>query len=237
MAHRIVLILGSAPDALRCTTWPKPPNVQIVAINNAWRLRQDFDYVIAPDDFPVARRPNALNAGQTFVGSADYVPENNRFGGIFYAGGTMAFTAGYWALSRLKPTIMAFLGCDMVYPRQGKTHFYGTGSPDPLRKDPSLRSLEAKSARLMLHARLHGCACVRLSRGDSRLVFPSVAFDALQDLPLHPQRTASPLFVQAQNQERRLDHFAPDGRYWKVTKDVDVNALDAIDHLWLRAAG
>ena len=78
------------------------------------------------------------------------------FGGIVYAGATMAFTAGYWALSALQPRVLAYLGCDMIYP-QGQTHFYGTGAADPLRPDPTLQNLRAKSARLELLAARAGC--------------------------------------------------------------------------------
>ena len=46
--------------------------------------------------------------------ATDYVPVQNDFGGFVYAGGTMTFTAGYWALGALKPSVLAFLGCDMV---------------------------------------------------------------------------------------------------------------------------
>ena len=37
--QRIVLVLGSAPDAVQCQGWPKSSVSDIVAINNAWRLR------------------------------------------------------------------------------------------------------------------------------------------------------------------------------------------------------
>ncbi len=64
----------------------------------------------------------------------------------------------------------------MHYP-PGQTHFYGTGSADPLRPDITLQSLEAKSARLMILAAMEGCAMVNLSTGPSRLVFPRVRAD------------------------------------------------------------
>jgi len=71
----------------------------------------------------------------------------------------MAFTAGYWALHALRPEVMGFIGCDMVYPKTGATHFYGTGTADPLRDDVTLQDLGAKSARLMVMAAAQGCAC------------------------------------------------------------------------------
>lgn len=234
---RIVLILGSAPDAVQCRTWPRTHVSDIVAINNAWQVRGDWDYLIAPDDFPADRRPASLAGHQTLVTSRDYVPANNRFGGIFYAGGTMAFTAGYWALATLRPTVMAFLGCDMVYSGAGKTHFYGQGRPDPLRHDPSLRNLEAKSTRLMLHAQQLGCACVRLSSGASRLVFPSVRFEDLPEVGGRPVAPPGPLFDQAKEREARLQYFAPSGIYWDAAEPYDTDEIDALDDFWLASAG
>ncbi|WP_370645644.1 hypothetical protein [Ruegeria sp. Ofav3-42] len=96
----------------------------------------------------------------------------------------MAFTAGYWALSALHPAVLAFFGCDMIYPRSGQTHFYGNGSADPLRKDVTLRSLEAKSARLALFGAAQNCHVVRLSQGDSRLVYPSVTAERIVSVEL-----------------------------------------------------
>lgn len=234
---RIVLILGSAPDAVQCRVWPKTDGLQIVAINNAWRLRSDWDFFIAPDDFPTDRLPASWAQHQKVITSHDYVPANNDFGGVFYAGGTMAFTAGYWALAALKPQVMAFLGCDMVYSNAGKTHFYGNGRPDPLRRDPSLRNLEAKSARLLVHAQHLGCACVRLSSGASRLVFPSVRFEDLPDRALAGTAALNPLFDQAKEREARLQYFSPSGLYWENTVPYDIKEIDALDQLWLATAG
>jgi hypothetical protein len=235
--HRIVLILGSAPDAVLCRDWPRTAVSHIVAINNAWRLRSDWDFLIAPDDFPPDRFPETRTANQRLITSVDYVPANNRFGGVFYAGGTMAFTAGYWALATLRPTVMAFLGCDMVYTRPGSTHFYGSGRPDPLRLDPSLRSLEAKSARLMLHAQRLGCACVRLSFGDSRLVFPSAHLEELKDWRHTDDGGPGSLFDQVKEQEDRLGYHTPSGRYWEVSDTYRTEEVDDLDRLWLAAAG
>jgi hypothetical protein len=32
----------------------------VVAINNAWRLRKDWDYIIFPEDFPKTNQPKVL---------------------------------------------------------------------------------------------------------------------------------------------------------------------------------
>lgn len=233
----VVLVLGSAPDVLRCRDWPRTGFDAIVAINNAWRVREDWDYLVAPDDFPADRHPAQIGSRQRVIGSDVYVPANNRFGGVLYAGGTMAFTAGYWALWALRPRVLAFLGCDMIYAAQSGSHFYGQGTADPLRVDVSLRSLEAKSARLMLQAARLGCACVRLSDGPSRLVFPSATWDSVGTLARPATGAGGVAFDAAAALEARFGYSVPSGRYWQEAARFDITAIDAVDAAWLEAAG
>ncbi len=226
-----VLILGSAPGALAAQGWARDPFTHIVAINNAWRIRPDWDMLIHPEDFPITNHPTGLAPHQRIITAQDYVPAQNGFGGFVYAGGTMAFTAGYWALAVLRPAVLAFFGCDMIYPDTGKTHFYGTGQADPLRTDITLRSLEAKSARLALFGADQGCQVVRLSKGESRLLFPSVGIGDLvrDDLP---ETDAMQAIVQSENE---LGYHVPSGRYWEVADRFDTSKLDALDQQWLAA--
>ena len=229
----IVLILGSGPNVVNCRTWPRDPFDRIVAINNAWAVRPDWDDLIHPDDFPAARMPGEIAAHQRIVRAADYVPLQNTYGGFVYAGGTMAFTASYWALAALKPRVIAVLGCDMVYAQASNTHFYGTGTADPLRADISLRSLEAKSARLMAIAARQGCAMVNLSQDESRLVFPrSTVADVVGAEPAGIDHT---IVDAALAEEARLDYVVPSGKYWKEESRFDAAAIDALDALWLKA--
>ncbi len=229
----IVLMLGSAPMATEATAWPRGRFDRIVAINNAWRVRADWDYSVFPWDFPVERQPVPA-AGQQLVTEADFVPAQNAFGGFVYAGATMAFTAAYWALHALRPQVLAVFGCDMHYPKSGLTHFYGTGSPDPLRVDITLRSLEAKSARLMVLAAMQGCAVVNLSTGPSRLIFPQVSRAAVAQA--RPGRWCPDLAAEAMALEEELDYRVPSGRYWEDAERFDPAALDRLDALWLQAA-
>lgn len=227
----IVLILGSGPNVLTCRDWPRAPFDRIVAINNAWAVRPDWDYLVYPDDFPAARHPVDVAPGQNLIQSGTYVPENNRFGGIIYTGATMAFSAGYWALGALKPRVLAYLGCDMVY-SSGQTHFYGAGTADPLRPDPTLQDLRAKAARLELLAARAGCATVNLSTQESVLTFPSVQPDAAAQITprrVTPDQIAAPLAA-----ERALNAVCPSGRYWEGAA-LDAPALARIDALWLEA--
>ena len=230
----IVLILGSAPDAERAAQWPKSANWQIVAINNAWQIRKDWDYVVFPEDFPGDRRPVKRLPEQRIIEADKFVPANNKFGGIVYAGGTMAFTAGYWVLASLKPDVLAYVGCDMIY-SSAKTHFYGEGTADPLRTDVTLTSLEAKSARLMAIAAANGCVCVNLSeKPESRLVFPRASHLTLDAIrPLH--RTYNENLETVVQAEKSLGYFVEDGRYWDCSSKFNADALAEIDKLWLAA--
>ncbi|MER8973549.1 hypothetical protein [Mesorhizobium sp. M0800] len=53
----MILLIGSAPDVVRCAAWPKQAFGKIVAINNAWRVRPDWDFLVHAGDFPAERMP------------------------------------------------------------------------------------------------------------------------------------------------------------------------------------
>lgn len=224
----VVLMLGSAPMVTQAAEWPRAFDA-LVAINNAWRVRPDWDFSIYPWDFPPDRIA-VPGQDQALVTEVEFVPAQNRYGGFVYAGATMAYTAAYWALDSLRPRVLAVFGCDMHYPA-GKTHFYGVGTPDPLRADITLRSLEAKSVRLMVMAARQGCAVVNLSAGPSRLLCPRAQLSDLagvSPLAFDPARVAT-----AQAREAALGYFAPSGRYWENLAAYDVAEIDALDALWL----
>jgi hypothetical protein len=243
-APRIVLVLGSAADALRARAWTRTPFTTVVAINNAWQIRSDWDYLIHPEDFPRERWPTSLDPQiQAIVTAADYVPVQNRFGGFVYAGGTMAFTAAYWALGALQPDVIAFVGCDMVYGTGSPTHFYGKGAADPLREDITLQSLEAKSLRLLALAGQENCVLVNLSeQASSRLVYRRSSAHALAQWSrsdwrgqLQDQRASlNPLALRAAlHRESELGYMVQSGRYWEVRSTLDAAKLNALDQQWL----
>jgi hypothetical protein len=228
-----VLILGSGPAVMQARHWPRAPFDHVLAINNAWQVRPDWDALIHPFDFPPDRRP-VPQPHQRIVTQDDFVPAQNAYGGFVYAGATMAFTASYWALHAHRPRVIAMMGCDMHYPAGRATHFYGNGTADPLRPDITLQSLEAKSARLMIMAAMQGCTMVNLSRGPTRLIFPRGNPDRLA-------HTAQPAFderraEQALRREEALGYDTPDGRYWENLARYDADALRALDAIWLAAA-
>ncbi len=227
-----VLILGSGPDAPRCATWDLTGVSELVVINNAWRVRPDWTISIHPDDFPVDRRPVAAE-GQRIVGSEAYVPAHAPYGSVVYAGGTMAFSASYWVLHALRPTVIAYLGCDMVYPPKGRTHFYGTGTADPLRDDPTLQSIEAKAARLQALASVQGCALVNLSDGASRLPFPRATLADLRETAFAPLPFEAERVAAIRARETALGIDVPSGRYWEMPDLLDRAALSEIDDMWL----
>lgn len=226
----VVLMLGSAPNALQARDYPRAGFDEILAINNAYAIRPDWDAMIYPYDFDPARIP-VPSANQRLIDERDFVPAQNLYGGFIYAGATMAFTAAYWALDHYRPRVIAVLGCDMTYAKEGPTHFYGTGTPDPLRVDISLRDLSAKSARLQIMAAQQGCAMVNLSRLPSRLVFPRCD---VTDLPqIGPEPFDADLVAKALTLEADLGYLTPTGHYAHIK--VDTAQLDAIDALWLAA--
>jgi hypothetical protein len=229
----IVLILGSGPNSVVARTFPDDAFQARVAINNAWRVRPDWTHLIFPEDFPAERRPPTCPKGQAFVTARDFVPAQNALGGFVYAGATMAYTAGYWALRALRPRVMAFLGCDMTYAPSGNTHFYGTGTADPLRDDITLQDLSAKSARLEILAARSGCHCVNLSTEDSRLTFPRSGIDALADLAARP--ITVPAETDADIRERQLGYMVTSGRYWEAIDTIDATELALLDGLWSAA--
>lgn len=238
----IVLIVGSAPDAIRIKDWDLSAFTSCVVINNAWQLTDSWSHLIYPEDFPADRMPtNPLLANQQMITAHDFVPEQNNFGGFVYAGGTMAFTAGYWALGSLKPDLIAYLGCDMVYSSQAgnSSHFYGNGQADPLRQDVTLQSLEAKSVRFMAFAQMNHCAVVNLSElPESRLLFPRVSiapFQLRENLADYLGQHALDLDLARKvlNVEKELAYMVPSGRYWEVLQEFDQKKLSKIDSLWL----
>ena len=179
-----ILIIGSGPNATEVRSWHLSKFDKIVVINNAWRVTEHWTDVVYPYDFPSDRLPEKLATGQRLIDETHFVPAQNHYGGFVYAGGTMAYTAAYWALREYAPDEICFIGCDMHYPETGPTHFYGTGTPDPLREDISLTSLEGSSARFLCLAARQNCVVFNLSNSPSRLIFRAkVRINLTRQLP------------------------------------------------------
>jgi hypothetical protein len=227
----VVLILGSGPNVVQAADWPKDWFDQIVVMNNAWRVRPDWDAIVYPEDFPAERMPDRIRDDQQMIDASHFVPAQNAFGGFVFAGATMAYTTAYWALYAVQPRVMAFMGCDMVYPKSGNTHFYGSGTPDPLRDDITLRDLGAKSARLALTAANQNCVCVNLSDDPSSLLFRRAEASALKAFDSAPLIDLD-RYETLRQREADLGYETPDGRYKALAETADLDALDAIDREW-----
>ena len=121
----------------------------------------------------------------------------------------------------------------MIY--DGKdTHFYGRGTPDPLREDPTLKNLKAKSARLEAVAASQNCSIFNLSKKPrSNLVFRQ---NSLEKIPEEytPRSFNRDLLKVALQQEKRLGYYVEDGKYWKYLAEFDQEKIDALDSLWYK---
>jgi len=235
-APKLILIIGSGPNAPEVQDWQLSKFDKIVVINNAWRVTKHWTDLIYPHDFPSDRLPEKLAKGQRLIDETHFVPAQNHYGGFVYAGGTMAYTAAYWTLREYAPAEICFIGCDMHYPETGPTHFYGTGTPDPLREDISLTSLEGSSARFLCLAARQSCVVFNLSNGPSRLVFPRKS--------PHQSHTSTPLpnidskmVADCLQTEQQLGYFVADGRYWLAADQFNKSELKQLNKRWLEAAG
>ena len=224
------LILGSGPNVTDIRNHDVSGYDHIIAINNAWRITEAWTEIIFPFDFPDDRKPVTLTPDQSMITEQDFVSVQNDFGGFVYAGGTMAFTALYWSLGRHQPDEIHILGCDMVYKPTGDTHFYGTGTADPLRDDITLRDLSAKSARFMCLAAMNGCNVFNLSRDASTLVFPRLHHHVQQ--PKMSELVNRDHVQSITAQENELGYYVESGRYWDIKDQFDPNALERLDHAW-----
>ena len=229
-----ILIIGSAPSALAAQEWNLSSFNKIVVINNAWKITPNWTNSIFPEDFPTKKRPKPSKC-QTLHTASEYVRAQNHYGGFVYAGGTMAFTAAYWSLFTFSPSLIAYLGCDMVYSGV-KTHFYGKGTADPLRKDKTLKNLRAKSARFECFASKEGCAVLNISRiPTSNLVHQQMSLNEINFTHVKPKEIDTEQYVRNLEMEKSLGYYVPDGRYWKRMQDFREDEILKLDELWIKA--
>ena len=243
LRRRFVLLAGSAPEAVSLRD-KDLAGLTSVALNNAWQIRDDFDYVVFPRNFPDENRPPEGYPG-SLVREVNYLKHVASAGGLLFCGSTMAFNAGYWAVRYLKPAMIGFYACDMIYD-DDETHFYGKGEADPLRDNLTLRNLEAKSARLFAYGLAAGTVAVNFStRPRSRLVFPRLPLgatrhrSALKRLFAEVMRSGEGRgIIDAGRDAARLEAappFAADpNNYWSlVGNQAAIAFLDEVDQRWL----
>ena len=228
-----ILIIGSAPSAIIANSWDLSIFNRIVAINNAWKISPSWTNSIFPEDFPMENRP-VPNSNQTVHSASEYVHAQNKFGGFVYAGGTMAFTAAYWSLHTFAPSTISYLGCDMIY-SGSKTHFYGKGTPDPLRNDKTLKNLRAKSARFEAMAAQLKCTVLNLSTlPKSNLVHRRATLDELNSDSFSPKKINQAELKHVLELEKKLNYFVPNGKYWKKLHSFKEEEIIKLDKMWLK---
>ena len=229
-----VIIIGSAPDATKARELDLTFFDKVIVINNAWKIITNWNELIFPYDFPDNKKPNSIGNQQRLVTEKEFVPAQESLGGFVYAGATMAFTAGYWALVEHTPSLMCFLGCNMFYPSHTQTHFYGSGRKDPLRDDISLTSLKARSRRLLAIAKMRNCELISLSSGLTNLDIPQVDFGQLDNL--HTSIVMDDeLVADAFRLEESLGYFFRGKKYWEFLDQIDKTKLIELDRVWVDA--
>jgi hypothetical protein len=167
MDNRKVLLLGSGLSALQARTIDLD-GFTIVAINNAWKVVPNWNYLIFPCIEHFSDLPATLGPDQHLLTSDDYGPYIDLYGGEPNTGDTMFFNASYWIMHAIRPDVIACLGCDMHYPEQGNNTFYGVGNPDPLRL--GVENLPPFFDRLDRLAAANGFRIVNLSAGCPTLL-------------------------------------------------------------------
>jgi hypothetical protein len=183
-----ILIIGSGPTALKAQQW-NLKGWHVIAINHAWKVVPCWNELIYPDDY-TDEMPTNLLPGQTLISNALYMPANTAFGIQEQRGNSMIFQALYWALLK-KPLIIGTVGADLYYPSTGNTHFYGTGTPDPLRLGGVV--LKEKMERFMRYAQKQGVEVYNYS-GEARgyNILPQRVFQAVSLSRRWPKFFAKP---------------------------------------------
>ena len=161
-----------------------------------------------------------------------------------FCGATIAFAAAYWAIHNFPYSQVSFYACDMVY-GDGDSHFYGRGVADPLRRNMSLQSLEAKSLRFFYFGLQNDVLFLNASPSPvSRLVLPRVEQGvAFREIFVQKMRAelnvlferleeAASEAIALEGQDISIDPLRED--YWVYASREDVwEHLRRVDQSWL----
>ncbi|MCG7628789.1 hypothetical protein MHM88_13350 [Epibacterium sp. MM17-32] len=221
-----VLILGCAPYAIEAAGWPVGLFDHVVAIHDAWSIREDWTHMIHRRDFSVDRRPVLLEGDQKVITEAEFSPVQTLYGGAPFTGGGMAFVAGYWVLASLAPSRIYYFACDMVELGGGRL-YEGQDGPGEMR--PAQRggeNLTAKARRLEYFAAQAGCGIGNLSPYRSALPYQRVTLEGLDRL--RPASVSPRDAEPARQRERRWDAPAA------VGTAVPAPDMTDIDAAWIR---
>mgnify|MGYP000052100267 CR=1 FL=1 len=88
--QKVVLILGSGPNVTISQNWPSEWFDHIVVMNNAWRVRPDWNALVYPEDFPAERMPDSVSADQRLTGASAAAPGNQDFARLVLLGAPLA---------------------------------------------------------------------------------------------------------------------------------------------------
>jgi hypothetical protein len=180
-----VLMVGSGPS-IRLIDEVDPSTWVVVAMNKAWAYRpRRVDYLVHMASLPGSRRPAPADVPADRVASYDqYIAAVHHYGRAlavdddialgFLTGHLIHFIASYWAMWRLRPAVVGYLGCDLEYRGEGPTHFYGRGQAIPWR-DRGREPLDVYFERQACLAERQGVELVNLScESGSRLPYRRV---------------------------------------------------------------
>lgn len=176
-----LIIVGSGKSAIAYKDWDLKENQKVLVMNNAFKLRDDWDYWCSPTDlkdYKIAKK--IVDSSDTKIHATPYGPSIKRFGGHGECGNTTFFNSSYWALDWLIPKFIGYIGCDMDYYQPGNEEtntFYGKGTPDPLLM---VKDIEKKFEKLSYHAQRQNCKLYNHSlEGFTKLPFERVPFNSL----------------------------------------------------------
>lgn len=132
-----VLILASGLSARKVHEYAyKEKGWIIVTVNHGWMVTPDWHYNVIPDDYE-GQLANPTD-DQMIIWPTECKVIQNKFGGKHACGLSITLTASYWALGKLNPYVIGFLGADMNYTpnEHGHTHIYGVGLDIKVHKMP-----------------------------------------------------------------------------------------------------
>ncbi len=123
--NRKAIIVGSAPISAELADKDMTGFYKI-ALNRAWKLREDFDAHVYLEGLPEEDRPPKEYRLKS-VNRNTFRAPMAKAGGPYLCSMTAAIAAGYWMIQQGSHRIISYYGCDMVYKKGQANHFYGHG--------------------------------------------------------------------------------------------------------------
>ncbi|MEO0358079.1 MAG: hypothetical protein AAF386_07250 [Pseudomonadota bacterium] len=120
-----------------------------IALNHAWKLRDDFDAHLYLDGLAEEHRPPKEYRARS-VNRNHFRAPMAKAGGPYMCSMTAAISAGYWIIQQGSHRIVSYYGCDMVYQKDEANHFYGHGGD----KGPMMGNFVQNSDYAVKYSRL-----------------------------------------------------------------------------------